>query len=90
LQAACCGAKHASRGFLASLEAELEHQGSRVRLTHVHLPAGDTPQFEWARTQRAYQPRPVTPVYSSASAARAIVGAVASPARRSGSAATPR
>jgi NAD(P)-dependent dehydrogenase (short-subunit alcohol dehydrogenase family) len=81
LQAAYCGAKHAIRGFLDSLRAELAHEGSRVRLTHVHLPAINTPQFEWARTHRSHRPRPVAPVYSTAAAARAILGAIASPDR---------
>jgi NAD(P)-dependent dehydrogenase (short-subunit alcohol dehydrogenase family) len=81
LQAPYCGAKHAIRGFLDSLRAELEHERSRVRLTHVHLPAINTPQFEWARTHRAHRPRPVAPVYSTAAAARAIVGAIARPRR---------
>jgi short-subunit dehydrogenase len=81
LQAAYCGAKHAIRGFVDSLRAELHHEGSRVALTHVHLPAVNTTQFEWARTHRGRKPRPVAPVYSTAAAARAIVGAIGSPGR---------
>lgn len=39
LQAAYCGAKHAIKGFTESLRSELIHDGSRVRVTMVHLPA---------------------------------------------------
>lgn len=62
LQAAYCGAKHAIRGFTDSLRTELIHAGSRVKLSIVELPAVNTPQFEWARTHMAHQPRPVPPV----------------------------
>jgi NADP-dependent 3-hydroxy acid dehydrogenase YdfG len=81
LQSAYCGAKHAIRGFVDSLRAELIHEGSRIRVTHVHLPAVNTPQFDWARTKRPNKPRPVAPVYSVQAAARAVVGASVDPAR---------
>ncbi len=81
LQSAYCGAKHAVRGFTDSLRTELLHEGSGIELTHVHLPAINTPQFDWARTRRRKEPRPVAPVYDPAAAARAIVGAAESPAR---------
>src|SRR5918999_87122 len=45
LQAAYCGSKHAMKGFTESLIAELRHVGSNVRVTMVHLPALNTPQF---------------------------------------------
>lgn len=38
LQAAYCGAKSAIRGFIDSLRSELIHDGSRLRVTMVHLP----------------------------------------------------
>src|SRR5579859_381686 len=57
LQAAYCGAKHAIRGFTNSLRTELLHAGSAVTLTIVELPAVNTPQFDWAKTHMAYQPR---------------------------------
>lgn len=59
LQAAYCGAKHAIRGFTESLRAELMHERSGVRVTIVELPAVNTPQFDWARTHIARQPRPM-------------------------------
>lgn len=79
LQAAYCGAKHALRGFLDSLRTELLRETSPIRVTSVHLPAIDTPQFDWARTRQANQPRPVPPVYTPEVAARAVVRAAAAP-----------
>jgi len=81
LQAAYCGAKHAIRGFTDSLRTELIHDRSGVRVTAVHLPAMNTPQFDWARTHRRKAPRPVAPVHDPAAAARAIVHAAERPAR---------
>jgi short-subunit dehydrogenase len=72
LQAAYCGAKFAIRGFTDSLRTELIHDGSRIHVTIVHLPAVNTPQFDWARTHMPSQPRPVAPVYQPEVAARAI------------------
>lgn len=76
LQSAYCGAKHAVRGFTDSLRCELLHQGSAIRLVMVHLPAVNTPQFDWARTHMAHEPRPVGPVVQPEVAAEAIVSAV--------------
>ena len=56
LQSAYCGAKHAIQGFLDSVRPELDHQGSKVRLCMVQLPALNTPQFEWARTHLGSMP----------------------------------
>ncbi|WP_027999117.1 SDR family oxidoreductase [Sinorhizobium arboris] len=81
LQAAYCGAKHAIRGFTDSLRAELIHEGSEIALTTVHLPAVNTPQFDWARTHMDAQPRPVAPVYRPEAAAAAIVHAALRPKR---------
>ncbi|HEX2018726.1 MAG TPA: SDR family oxidoreductase [Aurantimonas sp.] len=81
LQSAYCGAKHAIRGFTDSLRTELDHSGSGIRITAVHLPAINTPQFDWARTHRRKMPRPVAPVFAPAVAARAIVHAARRPTR---------
>jgi NAD(P)-dependent dehydrogenase (short-subunit alcohol dehydrogenase family) len=81
LQAAYCAAKHAIRGFTDSLRTELLHDGSHVKLTAVHLPAIDTPQFDWARTREPKAPRPVAPVYRPEVAAKAIVRAARRPHR---------
>lgn len=82
LQSAYCGAKHAVRGFTDSVRAELLHRGSRVRLTEVHLPAVNTPQFTWVRSRVGGRPRPVAPVYQPEVAARAIVWGAEHPKRR--------
>jgi short-subunit dehydrogenase len=81
LQAPYCGAKHAMRGFTDSLRVELMHEGSDISLTTVHLPAINTPQFDWARAHQEYAPRPVAPVYGTSVAARAILRAASDPRR---------
>ena len=75
LQAPYCGAKHATHGFLDSVRTELAHNGSRVRVTIVTLPAINTPQFEHGRTKMPRRARPVAPIYEPEVAARAIVAA---------------
>lgn len=42
LQSAYCGAKHAVNGFTESVRCELLHEGSRVRITLVQMPAVNT------------------------------------------------
>ena len=64
VQGAYCGAKFALRGFTEALRSELIHDRSAVHLTMVHLPAVNTPQFDWARNktgQRAKAPSPYQP-----------------------------
>ena len=73
LQSAYCGAKHALRGFTDSLRSELIHDGSRVRITMVHMPALNTPQFRWARSHMPRKAQPVPPIFQPEVAARAIV-----------------
>ncbi len=75
LQAAYCGAKHAIQGFVDSLRCELLHEGSRVRLSMVQLPALNTPQFDWVRTRLPGRPQPVPPIFQPEVAAAAIVWA---------------
>jgi NAD(P)-dependent dehydrogenase (short-subunit alcohol dehydrogenase family) len=72
LQAAYCGAKHAIEGFTDSLRTDLLHDGSKVRVVTVHLPAMNTPQFEWVRSKLAYKAQPVPPIYQPELAAEAI------------------
>ncbi len=72
LQAAYCGAKFAIRGFTNSLRTELMHEKSGIHITMVHLPAVNTPQFDWARTHMDKQPRPVAPVFQPEAAAETI------------------
>lgn len=73
LQAPYCAAKHALKGFTESLRTELLHERSRVHVTMVHLPALNTPQFEWGRTKMPRHPQPVPPIYEPEVAAEAIV-----------------
>jgi NAD(P)-dependent dehydrogenase (short-subunit alcohol dehydrogenase family) len=72
LQSAYCGAKHAIAGFTDSLRCELHHEGSRVHLTTVHLPALNTPQFSWVKSRLPRRPQPVPPIFQPEVAARAI------------------
>lgn len=63
LQAAYCSSKFACRGFFESARAELLHEGSHVRMSMVHLPAVNTPQFDWCETAMDKHPQPVPPIY---------------------------
>ncbi len=75
LQATYCASKHAVKGFTESLRCELLHDHSRVRVTMVHLPGLNTPQFDRVKTTLPRHPRPVAPVYQPEVAARAVVWA---------------
>ncbi len=75
LQATYCSAKFACRGFFESTRAELLHQGSHVRLSMVHLPAVNTPQFDWCQTTMDHHPQPVPPIYQPEIPAKYIVAA---------------
>lgn len=81
LQSAYCAAKAAIRGFTDSLRSELIHDGSHVRVTAVHLPALNTPQFDWVRSKLPNKGQPVPPIYAPEVAARAIVRAAVHPRR---------
>ncbi len=72
LQSAYCGAKHAIVGFTDSLRCELIHDKSRVRVTMVHMPAMNTPQFGWVKSRLAHKPQPVPPIYEPEVGARAV------------------
>jgi NAD(P)-dependent dehydrogenase (short-subunit alcohol dehydrogenase family) len=75
LQAPSCGAKFAIRGFTDSIRTELIHDNSNVHITMVHLPAVNTPQFNWCKTRLPNQPQPVPPIYQPEVPAEAIVWA---------------
>ena len=75
LQSAYCGAKHAIQGFTESARCELRHEGSRVRITMVQLPAVNTPQFSWVLSRLPRHPQPVPPIYQPEVAARAVLWA---------------
>lgn len=81
VQSAYCAAKHAVQGFCESVRAELLHDGSRVRVTMVQLPALNTPQFGWVKSRLPRRPQPVPPIYQPEVAARAILFAADHPRR---------
>lgn len=72
LQSAYCGAKHAIEGFTQSLRCELLHDNSDVYVTMVQLPAVNTPQFSWSKSNLPRSPQPVPPIYEPEVIARAI------------------
>ena len=82
LQSVYCGAKYAVRGFTDSLRTELLHDNSAVRLVMVHLPAVNTPQFDWALNKTGKRPQPVPPIFQPEVPARAIVDSAFHPRRR--------
>lgn len=75
LQSAYCSSKFACRGFFESTRAELLHEGSKVRMSMVHLPAVNTPQFDWCETTLDRHPQPVPPIYQPEVPAHFIVEA---------------
>jgi NAD(P)-dependent dehydrogenase (short-subunit alcohol dehydrogenase family) len=75
LQSAYCAAKHAVQGFCDSLRCELIHDGSRVRVSMVQMPALNTPQFEWVKSRLPRRAQPVPPIYQPEVAAEAVVWA---------------
>jgi NAD(P)-dependent dehydrogenase (short-subunit alcohol dehydrogenase family) len=81
LQSAYCGAKFGVRGFHDSLRTELIDEGSSIRITEVHLPAINTPQFGWCRSKLRFHPQPVPPIYQPEVAAQAIASAAEDPPR---------
>jgi NAD(P)-dependent dehydrogenase (short-subunit alcohol dehydrogenase family) len=75
LLAAYCAAKHAVRAFSDSLRSELVHDGCRIQVTMVHLPALNTPQFSWCRSRLPRHPKPVGRIFQPEVAAEAILWA---------------
>ena len=82
LQSAYCGAKHAMVGFTESVQAELDHTGSAVQMSMVHMPALNTPQFGWVRSRLPKHPQPVPPIFQPEVGARAVAYVVRHPRRR--------
>jgi len=75
LQSAYCGAKFACRGFTQAVRAELLARHSNITISLVHLPAVNTPQFEWCLSRMEREPMPVPPVYQPEVVAEKIVAA---------------
>jgi short-subunit dehydrogenase len=72
LQSPYCGAKFAVRGFTDALRSELLHERSNIRLTMVHMPAMNTPQFDWGKNQMPMKAQPVPPIFQPEMAAEAV------------------
>jgi hypothetical protein len=81
LQSAYCAAKHAVEGFCDSLRAELLHADSAIKVSMVHLPALNTPQFDWVKSRLRGRGKPVPPIFQPEVAAEAIVWAARHPRR---------
>jgi NADP-dependent 3-hydroxy acid dehydrogenase YdfG len=81
LQSAYCASKAAIRAFTDSLRCELLHDGSKVRLCMLQLPAVNTPQFDVVRTRLPRHPKPVPPIFQPEVIARAALHAAGHPAR---------
>jgi hypothetical protein len=81
LQSAYCGAKFGTRGFHDSVRTELIADGSDVRVSEIHLPAVNTPQFGWCRSKLRFHPQPVPPIYQPEVAAAAVADAIDNPPR---------
>ena len=75
IQAPYSGAKFALRGFTDGLRAELLHERSPIRISMVHLPAVNTPQFSWSANRTGREAKAPDPVYTPETAASAIVRA---------------
>jgi len=82
LQSAYCAAKHAIKGFTESLRTELLHDASRVRVTMVHMPALNTPQFDWVKSRLPNKPQPVPPIFQPEVGAQAVIYAALHPEQR--------
>ncbi|MDN3494927.1 SDR family oxidoreductase [Planococcus sp. APC 4015] len=82
LQAAYCGAKHAVHGFTDAVVSELTHNRSAVAVSLVDMPALNTPQFTWVKSNFAAHPQPVAPIFQPEVGARAVADVADTPRRR--------
>jgi NAD(P)-dependent dehydrogenase (short-subunit alcohol dehydrogenase family) len=76
MQSAYCGSKFAVRGFMESLRSELLAEGSPIRVSQVHMPAMNTPQFGWCRAKTSRHPMPVPPIYQPERCAEAVAAVI--------------
>jgi len=72
LQAAYCGSKHAIKGFTESVITELKHNKSAVSISMVDMPALNTIQFNWVKSQLPEHPQPVPPIFEPEVGALAV------------------
>ncbi len=82
MQSAYCGSKFAVRGFMESLRCELIAEGSDIRVSQVHMPAMNTPQFGWCRARTDTHPMPVPPIYQPERCAEAVMKVIEGGGRR--------
>ncbi len=82
LQSAYCGAKHAIQGFSEAVRSELIHDKKDIFITMVQMPALNTPQFSWCKTNMPRKPQPVSPIYQPEVAAEAIFWSAHHPYKR--------
>ena len=81
LQSAYCAAKHAVQGFCDSLQCELIHDNSKVKVAMLQMPALNTPQFGWVKSRLPRKAQPVPPIFQPEVAAEAIYFAAHNPRR---------
>ena len=82
LQAPYCGAKAAIQNFTESVLVELRHKGLAIELCQVHMPAVNTPQFDWVLHRGVeHHPMPVPPIYQPEVAGRAVAHVAEHPRR---------
>ena len=83
LQAAYAASKHAVKGFTESVRAELEHDGSHIRVSLVMPSAMNTPIFRHARARLGgVMPQPHPPVYEPDTVADALLHLATHPVDR--------
>lgn len=82
LQSAYCGAKHAVHGFTDAVVSELTHEKSSVAVSIVDMPALNTTQFGWVKSNFPHHPQPVPPIYQPEVGARAVADVADRPRRR--------
>jgi NAD(P)-dependent dehydrogenase (short-subunit alcohol dehydrogenase family) len=82
LQAAYCSSKHAITGFTESVLTELLHDKSPLTISQVDMPAMNTMQFDWVKSQLPHHPQPVPPIYQPEICAAVVVDTAEQPRRR--------
>jgi NAD(P)-dependent dehydrogenase (short-subunit alcohol dehydrogenase family) len=82
LQAAYCASKHAIKGFTESVRSELLHHRSNLTISEVDMPAMNTVQFDWVKSQLSSHPQPVPPIYQPEACAAVVVDTAERPRRR--------
>ena len=82
LQVAYAGAKAACVGFTDGLRSELAHEGKKISLTTVYLPAVNTTQFrDWSRNKMGYRQTAPAKFHDPRRCGQAIFNAAQRPTR---------